>query len=164
MTLSALSHQAAAVEVLTDKPIDLPGLLASSHHEQAGAVVLFSGDVRNHNIGREVSYLEYEAHNELAEKSIRKILEDAKEKWPLNIAAAQHRLGKVAILESAVVVITASAHRSEAFVANRYIIDRIKHETPIWKCEYYTNGEYSWGNNCNCAEITGDPDKHLYSQ
>ena len=77
-------------------------------------------------------------------------------------AIAQHRTGKVAIGETAVVVITASAHRSEAYAANRYIIDRIKHEAPIWKCEYYKDGSHEWGNNCNCAVVTGDPAAPIY--
>ena len=76
------------------------------------------------------------------------ILSTARAKWKLQIAVARHRIGKVAIGETAVVVITASAHRSEAFEANRYIIDRIKHEAPIWKCEYYADGTREWGNNC----------------
>ena len=68
----------------------------------------------------------------------------------LHIAVAQHRTGKVVAGDTAVVVITASAHRSEAYTANRYIIDRIKHEAPIWKCEYFTDGTHQWGSNCNC--------------
>lgn len=124
--------------------------------------MLFSGDVRINNLGREVAYLEFEAHEKLAVKMIREILDDATRKWQLHVAAAQHRLGKVGISECAVVVITASPHRKEAYQANRYIMDRIKHEVPIWKCEYFSDGSYLWGGNCNCAELTGNPDEHLY--
>ncbi|RYY21810.1 MAG: molybdenum cofactor biosynthesis protein MoaE, partial [Sphingobacteriaceae bacterium] len=80
----------------------------------------------------------------------------------LKIALAQHRTGKVGVMESAVVVITASPHRAEAYSANRYIIDRIKHESPIWKCEYFKDGSKEWGGNCNCQKITGDASKHVY--
>jgi molybdopterin synthase catalytic subunit len=136
--------------------IDLVGLLAAGHHPGAGAVVLFSGEVRESNRGRAVAYLEYEAHVPLAEKMIGEILAEAKGRWNLSVAIAQHRTGRVEIGETAVVVITASAHRHEAYEANRYIIDRIKHEAPIWKCEHYLDGTKEWGNNCNCQAVTGD--------
>jgi molybdopterin synthase catalytic subunit len=142
--------------------IDIPALLALAHHPKAGAVVLFSGETRDNSHGKEVSYLEYEAQESLAEKMIADILQQAKEKWQLNIAIAVHRTGKVAVSETAVVVITACAHRSEAYAANRFIIDKIKHEVPVWKCEFFTDGSKEWGGNCNCKEITGDVNKHVY--
>ena len=140
----------------------MAGMLARAHHPGAGAVVLFSGEVRDNNRGRAVLFLEYEAYAPLAEQLIAEILAAAAEKWGLHIALAQHRTGKVAVGDTAVVVITASAHRSEAYAANRYIIDRIKHEAPIWKCEHYADGEREWGNNCNCHAVTGDVSKHIY--
>lgn len=163
MTTSASSLPAAEVSTyISSEVLDLSGLLAASHHPRAGAVVLFSGDVRDNNLGHDVSYLEYEAQEKMAAKMIAGILEEAKHRWQLNIAVAQHRTGKVAVGESAVVVITASPHRKEAYEANRYIIDRIKHEVPIWKCEYFADGTRKWGGNCNCHDITGSPDKHIY--
>ncbi|MBC8054010.1 MAG: molybdenum cofactor biosynthesis protein MoaE [Sphingobacteriaceae bacterium] len=162
MTTSALCHQAVEVKFITSEPIDLSGLLASSHHPEAGAVVLFSGDVRDNNLSKRVSYLEYEANEAMAAKMVAEILEEARLKWKLNIAVAQHRIGKVGVSEAAVVVITATPHRREAYEANRHIIDRIKHEVPIWKCEYFEDGSKLWGGNCNCHEITGSPDKHIY--
>jgi molybdopterin synthase catalytic subunit len=137
-------------------------MLKAAHHPGAGAVVLFSGEVRDNNRGRDVAFLEYESYIPLASKMIADILQDARDRWSLHSAIARHRIGKVAIGETAVVVITASAHRSEAYAANRYIIDRIKHEAPIWKCEYYADGSHEWGNNCNCVAVTGDPAKHIY--
>jgi molybdopterin synthase catalytic subunit len=153
---------AAGDSVLSAGPLDMVGMLAGAHHPGAGAVVLFSGEVRNQNRGREVAFLEYESYRPLASKLIGEILAAAKEKWPLAIAIARHRVGKVTVGDTAVVVITASAHRSEAYAANRYIIDRIKHEAPIWKCEHYTDGTQEWGNNCNCHTVTGDITKHVY--
>ena len=149
-------------EYISDKPLDIVGLLAQSHDPKAGALVLFSGDVRDNNIGKDVAYLEYEAHSSLASKMIREILEEAIVKWNLNLAIAQHRIGRVGVGESAVVVITSSPHRKEAYQANRHIIDRIKHEVPIWKCEVFADGTKQWGNNCNCSTITGKADKHIY--
>lgn len=164
MTQSALSHRAAVDDIpyLSDQTLDIVGLLASSHHPACGAIVLFSGEVRNHSNGQDVDYLEYEVHESMANKMICEIIAEAKKQWPLNIAIAQHRSGRVAIGESAVVVITATAHRKEAYQANQYIINRIRHEVPIWKCEYFTDGTKEWGGNCNCQKITGDANKHIY--
>lgn len=164
MTASTSYHPAVAdnENYLSSSPIDIPSLLASAHHPKAGAVVLFSGETRNESHGKEVAYLEYEAQEKMANKMIAEIIKAAADKWKLNIAIAIHRTGKVNISEPAVVVITASPHRSEAYMANRYIIDRIKHEAPIWKCEYFSDGAKEWGGNCNCQKITGDPNKHIY--
>lgn len=163
MTTSASSLPAVeANQYISPLPLDLVGLLSAAHHPQAGALVLFSGDVRDNNLGMAVDYLEYEAKESLAVKMIHEILDEARERWKLSIAVAQHRIGKVSVGESAVVVITASPHRREAYEANRYIIDRIKHEVPVWKCEYFKDGSKKWGGNCNCQDITGDPNKHLY--
>lgn len=152
MIPSAYSHPVAEVDIpaLSATPLDVVGLLVQAHHPRAGAVVLFSGEVRNHNNGMAVDYLDYEAHEAMATKMIATIIADANQKWELNIAVAQHRTGKVIVGETAVIVITASAHRSEAYAANQYIIDRIKHEAPIWKCEYFSDGTKLWGGNCSC--------------
>jgi molybdopterin synthase catalytic subunit len=154
--------QFAIADHITPDPIDMVALLQQARHPGAGAVVLFSGEVRDNNRGREVAWLEYEAHNVLASKMIAGIIEEAIAKWGLHAAVARHRIGKVAIGETAVVVVTASAHRSEAYAANRWIIDRIKHEAPIWKCEHYADGTHEWGKNCNCQAETGDLSKHIY--
>jgi molybdopterin synthase catalytic subunit len=135
------------MSALSAEPLDMVSLLAGAHHPGAGAVVLFSGEVRDNNRGRAVSFLEYEAHGPLAEKVIAEVLSAAREKYSLHVALARHRTGRVAVGETAVVVVTASAHRSEAYAANQYIIDRIKREAPIWKREYFTDGVSEWGSN-----------------
>ena len=166
MTSSVLYPPAAvdSFPAISSHPLDIALLLASAHHPKAGAVVLFSGETRDNSHGREVDYLEYEAQETMATKMIRDILKEAAQKWGLNIAIAQHRTGKVAVCETAVVVITASAHRSEAYAANRFIIDKIKHEVPIWKCEFFTDGTKEWGGNCNCHKLTGEVGKHVYEE
>ncbi|HVU96678.1 MAG TPA: molybdenum cofactor biosynthesis protein MoaE [Puia sp.] len=161
-SLPAAADRSAAPPALSDQPLDIPGLLSLAHHPGAGAVVLFSGEVRDSNRGQAVAFLEYEAHIPMAASMIAEILATAKERWSLHTAIAQHRVGRVDIGDTAVVVITASAHRSEAYTANKYIIDRIKHEAPIWKCEHYADGTKEWGNNCNCHAVTGDIHKHIY--
>ena len=120
-------------------------------HPNSGAVVLFSGEVRNNNKGREVTHLEYEAFEPMANKMIEKILEEAKSRFNLNQAECVHRLGKVEISGCAVVVVTGAGHRKEAYDANRYIIDKVKNEVPIWKHEFFADGTSEWGQNCDCV-------------
>jgi len=162
MSVSFPQAVADNFQYISESPIAPAAILQHAHHPAAGAIVLFSGETRNLSHGKEVDHLFYEAHPSMAAKMIGEILEQAKQKWELSIAIAQHRVGKVSVMECAVIVITASAHRSEAYAANRYIIDRIKHEAPIWKCEYFVDGTSEWGGNCNCSTITGDPNKHVY--
>ena len=117
----------------------------------SGAVVLFSGEVRDNNKGRAVTHLEYEAYEPMANKMIAQILEEAKTHFKLNHAVCCAPLGQVGLCGCAVVVITGSGHRKEAYDANRFIIDRVKNEVPIWKHEFFTDGTSEWGQNCDCA-------------
>ena len=141
----ASSNRIAAI---TTEPINVVMMLEQAHHPKAGGIVLFSGEVRDHHAGKDVVYLVYEAHVLLAEKMIGEIVRTAKERWNLSHVAAVHRIGKLEISESAVVVVTSHAHRKQAYEANQYIIDRIKHEAPIWKCEHYADGSYEWSKGC----------------
>ncbi len=147
---------------ITANSIDPIQLFTSAKHPDAGAIVLFSGEVRGNSHGKEVAFLSYEAQERMADKMIGTILQEAIDRWKLTVAKAVHRIGNVGVSEPAVVVITASAHRSEAYAANRFVIDKIKHEVPIWKCEHFTDGSSEWGGNCNCRDITGDPHRHVY--
>jgi len=137
---------------ITTKPINFTEHYNAAKHNRSGAIVMFSGDVRDLNKNKEVLYIDYEAYVPMAEKSIAQILGDAHKKWDLQFAQCVHRVGKVGICETAVVVVTSSAHRKEAYAANRYIIDRVKYEAPIWKHEFYANGTSEWGTNCDCSE------------
>lgn len=150
--ISSASYHLPAVDewrFITDEPINLAGVLSKAHRPGAGAVVLFSGETRDHSHGKAVWYLEYEAHPSMAAKMIRAILQEAIDRWGLHFAIAQHRTGMVNISDSAVVVITGAPHRSEAYAASRFIIDKIKHEVPIWKCEHFTDGTKVWSEGCN---------------
>lgn len=147
--------------ILSDK-INVAQLIAEFEDDDAGAVVVFNGTVRKRSLGKEVSYLFYEAAESMANKMMQQYLDEAKEKWQLTSVIAFHRIGEVTIGESAVFVLTSSPHRKEAYEANRYIIEKIKHELPLWKCEYFTDGEKKWGGNCSCQEITGDVNVHVY--
>lgn len=135
---------------ISEEPLDVMGMFSQAHHASAGAIVLFSGEVRNSHNDQEVAFLEYEAKASIANKMIDGILTEASERFGLLVAMAVHRIGKVAVSEPAVVVITAAGHRKESYEANQFIIDKIKHEVPIWKCEIFADGTKLWGGNCNC--------------
>lgn len=159
---SSLRQAVDSFPYVSKEPLDLPLIMTHMHHPGAGAIVLFSGETRDQSRGKDVAYLEYEAHESIASSMIDAILKEATTKWDLKLVFAQHRIGRVEIMEPAVVVVTASAHRSEAYKANKFIIDKIKHEAPIWKNEFFADGSSQWGGNCSCAERTGDPSIHIY--
>ena len=117
----------------------------------AGGYVSFEGWVRDHNEGQEVTRLEYEAFPELAVKEGERIVADAVRRFPIKHALCIHRIGMLTLSDMAVWVGVSSVHRGEAFDACRFIIDEIKHHVPIWKKEYYRNGDSGWVNCERCA-------------
>ncbi|MEJ8569718.1 molybdenum cofactor biosynthesis protein MoaE [Elongatibacter sediminis] len=129
---------------ISERPIDMAAFRAALQDEQCGAFVLFEGWVRNHNDGREVGRLEYEAYIPMAEPLGREIVAEALQRFDISRAAAVHRQGNLGLGEPAVVVGVASSHRDAAFRACRYIIDEIKHRVPIWKKEHYADGSTEW--------------------
>lgn len=128
---------------------------------RAGAVVTFDGRVRNHNDGREVSCLEYQAYPALVEKTGKRILEEEAGKHGLYRATAVHRTGPLEIGDAAVWVGVASAHRAAAFDGARAIMERLKYELPIWKKETYADGEIEWVGPDNKSAETGKPKDDL---
>ena len=123
-----------------------------------GGYVSFEGWVRNHNEGRDVLRLEYEAYETLGVKEGERILREAEERFPIEHAACVHALGSLELGDMAVWVGVSSHHRDAAFAACRYIIDEVKHRVPIWKKEHYTDGDSGWVNCEACASAaTHDP-------
>jgi len=143
--------------MIVSTPIDLAAMLEQAHRPEAGGVVLFSGEVRNTHQGRAVAYLEYEAYAPMAAGMIQSIIAEAIERWGLAHAAAVHRIGKMNISECAVVVVTSHAHRRQAYEANQFIIDAIKRDVPIWKCEHFADGTHEWGANAEAMKQAGRP-------
>ncbi len=125
---------------ITSNAIDVPSLLNAVHSHHSGAVDCFIGTVRNHSHGRRVRAIDYSAHVEMSEKMMREIEEEMKKKWFLHNIALVHRIGLLHVGEVAVVTAISAAHRAEAFEACRYAIDRIKEVVPIWKKEFYEEG------------------------
>ena len=121
--------------------IDLQPLLTTVADPTAGAIVTFLGTTRNHNDGREVTRLEYEAYPEMAVSELRKIGAAAKSRWPIHAIAIVHRIGVVPVGEASVAIAVSSAHRVAAFEACHFAIDRLKQVVPIWKKEHFDGGE-----------------------
>jgi molybdopterin/thiamine biosynthesis adenylyltransferase/molybdopterin synthase catalytic subunit/rhodanese-related sulfurtransferase len=122
-----------------------------------GGYASFEGWVRDHNEGRQVRHLEYEAFELLAAKEGERIIAEAVERFGVEHAACVHRIGDLQLGELAVWVGVSARHRQEAFLACRYIIDEVKHRVPIWKKEHYLNGDSGWVNCERCAAVVQEP-------
>ena len=130
-------------EILLQKDlIDVSGTIKKIGTGADGALVVFVGRSRessNYNDIR-VAYLDYEVYEGMAEKELARIADEAYEQWPVNDCIIIHRFGKVEIGEAGIFIGISSAHRDDAYLASRYIIDTIKKRVPIWKTEVYSDG------------------------
>jgi MoaE-MoaD fusion protein len=125
---------------ITREPIDIAGLRSRLLGGESGAVVIFDGVARNNTKGRRTLYLEYEGYTEMALVTMQQIGGEAHQQWPINRIGIIHRLGRIEISQSSVVIVVTSAHRKVAFEACQYAIDRLKKIVPIWKKEYFEDG------------------------
>jgi molybdopterin synthase catalytic subunit len=125
---------------LTEDPIDADSIAASLKREEDGALVLFDGIVRNNSRGRRTLYLFYESYPDMALSYLRLLADRALAEFPIRDLAIVHRLGRLEIGESSIVIAVASAHRAAAFDACRWLIDTIKKTVPIWKKEFFEDG------------------------
>lgn len=126
---------------VTSEPLLVDPLVEAVLTPGDGAVVTFVGTVRDNHKGRKVMALEYEAYPEMAESEMRRIGLEMAEKWGLHGIAMRHRTGKLAVGEISVIIAAASAHRREAFEACSEALDLLKEWVPVWKKEYYEDGE-----------------------
>lgn len=117
-----------------------------------GAVASFIGLVRDHNQGRRVSFLDYEAYEPLAVRSLDRIVDEIRDAWPDTRVGIHHRTGRIDIGQASVIIAAVSPHRANAFAACRYAIERIKQIVPIWKHEHFEGGDV-W-----LEGATADPD------
>ncbi len=127
--------------VVSVEPLEVARVIAEVSRPACGAVATFVGTTRDHNQGRRVLYLEYEAYEPLALRSFERIAAEGREHWPDVTLAIHHRAGRVNVGEPSVVIAAASPHRANAFAAARYAIERVKQIAPIWKREHFEGGE-----------------------
>jgi molybdopterin synthase catalytic subunit len=106
-----------------------------------GAITSFVGTVRDNNVNRRVTHLEYQAYEPLAVKALEQIVQETVAQWPGIRVAVHHRIGRLAIGEASIIIAAASAHRANAFAGCRYVIERVKQIVPIWKHEFFDGGE-----------------------
>jgi molybdopterin synthase catalytic subunit len=129
---------------LTNEPIDAAALLQLVNSNQAGAVVLFLGTVREVTKGRRTASLDYECYPEMAEKKLRELEAEACRRWPVTACAIVHRLGHMELGEASVAVAVSTPHRQDAFEAGKWLIDTLKEVVPIWKKENWADGTTEW--------------------
>jgi molybdopterin synthase catalytic subunit len=115
-------------------------LVRETRAGEDGAVVVFDGIVRNNTRGRQTLFLDYEAYEEMALEQMRGLAIEAQTRFSVREVVLVHRLGKLEIGETSVLIVVASAHRGAAFEACRWVIDTLKKTVPIWKKEYFVDG------------------------
>jgi molybdopterin synthase catalytic subunit len=136
---------------LTYEPLDVAEVYKLADISANGAVVLMSGIVRDRTAGRAVDYLDYQAYDAMALRVFAQIGRDIRRMYPdVSRVVIHHRLGKLLVGEISVLIAVGSPHRAEAFDACRYAIDTLKQHAPIWKKEYWLDGDSSWVNIGKC--------------
>jgi molybdopterin synthase catalytic subunit/molybdopterin converting factor small subunit len=133
-------HAATGRVAITRDAIETAAWTAKIKQPEDGATVVFEGIVRNHSRGRRTLFLDYEAYEEMALKQMQSLLAQALSEFQIRDAAIVHRLGRLQIGETSVLILVASAHRAAAFDACRWLIDTLKRTVPIWKKEYLEDG------------------------
>jgi molybdopterin synthase catalytic subunit len=130
--------------VITHDPIDYQQLTEDVRSNDAGAVVLFLGTVREMTKGRRTIALDYDAFGEMAEAKMQELEQEAREKWAVVNVGLIHRLGHLELGEISVAVAVSSPHREVAFEAGKYLIDTLKVVVPVWKKENWDDGTSEW--------------------
>ncbi len=126
---------------ITNEKLEVQSVLDAVDSEKSGAVNLFIGTVRNHTSGKSVDKLYYESYDKMVIKELEIIVNKAKSTFDIHKVAVTHRKGELKIGDMAVLIAVSSAHRKASFQACEYIIDTIKQTVPIWKREYFEDGE-----------------------
>jgi molybdopterin synthase catalytic subunit len=132
---------------VTDQPLDRVAIERLVADDRAGAVVTFSGNVREHDHGRAVSSLTYEGHP-TAQAILAEVAKEIDSRFEIVALAVAHRVGALAIGDAALVAVVASAHRGEAFAACQALVDLTKERLPVWKHQVFADGTDEW---VNCA-------------
>ena len=125
---------------ITEEPINTQAVIDSVQADEAGAINVFIGTVRNQTQAKPVTKLDFEAYDSMAVKKMQEIANQAVERWPIQKVAIVHRKGSLQIGEAAVVIAVSTPHRKASFEACEYIIDTLKQVVPIWKKEIFEDG------------------------
>lgn len=147
---------------LSHQPLSIDALLELGEHPECGGLALFVGTVRDEHLGRKVSGLAYTAHEAVAARLIGEIEERTREKFGVPYCRIQHRLGKLAIGDLAIVCVVRAPHRAEAFEACRWAVDAVKHDVPVWKEEFYADGSSAFVEGCCIRDDFDDSPAHRH--
>lgn len=128
------------VALLTREPIQSDALVSAAKRDEDGAIVVFDGIVRNNSRGRQTLHLDYEAYEEMATKQMNDLANEAVKRFGVRHVTIVHRLGRLNVGETSVLIIVSSAHRAQAYEASRWLIDTLKKTVPIWKKETFIDG------------------------
>lgn len=142
---------------LVRHPIDPQRLLAAVASPLAGANVVFVGTARSHTRGTETRSLEYEAHERMAGPALERLCVAATDRFSLVACAVEHRLGRIAPGEASVAIAASAAHRQAAFEAAAWLMERIKQDVPIWKCEERPDGRREWVHPGDMSAVPSEP-------
>ncbi|SDZ01913.1 molybdopterin synthase catalytic subunit [Evansella caseinilytica] len=146
--------------VITREAIDIEAVVNKVADRNAGAINTFIGTVRELTNGKKTLYLKYDAYIPMAEKKLAQIGEEIQRDFPAAKVAITHRIGELAIADTAVVIAVSTPHRADAFTASRYAIERIKEIVPIWKKEHWEDGEEWIGDQLEKRSYpSGKPEK-----
>lgn len=129
---------------IVTRPIQTAEILEGFTSSRDGACLLFLGVVRDHNQGREVDGLDYEAYETMAEKTLAEIAEEASRNFETDRITVLHRVGTLGVGEVSTAIAVATPHRAQAYQASRYIIEELKRRLPVWKREHYLEGDSAW--------------------
>jgi molybdopterin synthase catalytic subunit len=138
--VSGGTEHADPVIALTREPIDRDALVRRLQQPGDGAIVVFDGVVRDNTRGRRTLFLDYEAYEEMALAQMDKLAREAADRFAVDRVGVVHRLGRLEIGESSIVIVVTSAHRAAAFDACRWLIDTLKRTVPVWKKEHFADG------------------------
>jgi molybdopterin converting factor subunit 1 len=138
--VSGGTEHAGPVVALTREPIDRDALVRRLQQPGDGAIVVFDGVVRDNTRGRRTLFLDYEAYEEMALAQMDKLAREAADRFAVDRVGVVHRLGRLEIGESSIVIVVTSAHRAAAFEACRWLIDTLKRTVPVWKKEHFADG------------------------
>lgn len=134
------------IAIVSDQ-IDVASILQEVDSRAHGASILFVGTVREMNAGKSIGGMDYSAYTEMAEREMMRIATEASDRFAGTFVVVVHRVGELAIGDASVAIATSHAHRDEAYLANRYVIEQLKQRVPIWKREHYMDGTRDWVHN-----------------
>jgi molybdopterin synthase catalytic subunit len=141
---------------LVHGPIDTTAMIAAAARADCGALAVFLGTTRDHHDGRGVLRLEYEAYEPLALTTLERLEHETCSRFAVASCTITHRLGEVPLAEASVAVIVAAGHRAAAFDACRWAMDELKRTVPIWKKEFYAEGDSAWVKGTPLSPAAGE--------